>query len=1497
MVSLLLLFVVVYSAAYILLSTPFVQRKIKETGEAELSRLLGVEVTVGSVAFEPLTDVMLYDVRIPDKEGREMLHVGKLGAGISLYRSLFGGRVVLNYAEVVGLEAHIIKETPDSKMNLQFVVDALKPKDKSKPPSPYDVALEAVVIRKGAVSFDVLSEPQKPQGVFDKNHIRISRLSSDVTIPMIKNDTTEVEIKRLSLREKSGFVVTDFTASLHIDKHHYFAENLKISMPNSIIIPEDISIVNRSGKLSKEELLKIPFELSIANSYVSLADLSAFVPQLKKFDTPLYITLSVSGTADDINVGTADVRTLNSGFVLQTSGRISGLTEKDSLKVEAPAIKLYAKAKEILDKTENAFELPRKAVDAIGLARFVSVDGSLRYGSKRLFYAGTVNTALGGISANGTLSHGKNVRFRGNLSSKSLNLGRALSKENLLGTMAFDIDADMALRNKLPYGKIEGRMRHIDIKGYRYDNITANVDIAGRSYEGELSLHDENAYIDISGLVKLDGEQSVFDFGAKVAAFNPYRLNLTKKYPDHSVSFGLESSFTGNNIDNAEGDIVISDIRYADSNGEGVAIDHFDVTARKKGEGKYLTVNSDLINGYVDGKVRFADLVPAAKRIVAVAMPSLLPDQDDKWAEEETGGNDFVYYFKLAENNELTSFFNIPVKIVHPIEMSGKFSEADRSLSFGLDAPYIMQGKKVIENTSVSVNVDGHSRLLTANAITKFDNKNGDILLVFNANAAADRLDTDINWQYDRQRDFSGKISLSSLLKVEPDTKRFVADIDVNPSTFAVNDTTWSIAPAKITVEGKKITLSGINVHRDDQFVKADGSVSAGFEDELKLQLKSIDLGYVFETLNINHVAFGGIATGDFYASGAFSPAPRLNTDNLKVKNFSYHNAPLGEADIKSSWDNDSKGIIINADIHQRNGRESFVYGAVYPTLDSLNFKFKADHLNVQILKPFMAAFTSDVSGEASGEAELYGTFKLLNIKGRMFADDFKMKVDYTNTYYSVSDSIILDPGLISIKNATVRDQYGHTATLNGSVRHDYFKNARFDFAVTDVKNMLCYDTNDRINPVWYGKVFANGSAFIKGEPGRVDIDLNMATADNSSFSFVVSDKEEAGEYTFVTFTDKRKEAQLKKEEAKIPDFLKKASEEKKQNPSTFNLNLRVDVTPGITVNLIMDPDGGGDKISATGSGNFRVEYSSSSDMKIFGSYTVDQGRYNFTLQDIIIREFKIKQGGTVAFHGDPLNAVVDLSAIYSLNANLQDLDESFAEDKDLNRTMVPVNAVLNLSGVISQPQISFDLEFPTLTQDVYRKVRSIVSTDDMMNQQIIYLLALSRFYTPEYMGATNRGSELASVASSTISNQLTNMLGQLSDKWSIAPNFHTDKGDFSDMEVELALSSRLLNNRLLLNGNFGYSDNAMNSNNFIGDFDIEYLLTKSGNFRLRAYNRYNDQNYYLRSSLTTQGVGIVFKHDFDRLLRRKKKKAVAPADSVVADTAHHSDRKPVARP
>ena len=329
--------------------------------------------------------------------------------------------------------------------------------------------------------------------------------------------------------------------------------------------------------------------------------------------------------------------------------------------------------------------------------------------------------------------------------------------------------------------------------------------------------------------------------------------------------------------------------------------------------------------------------------------------------------------------------------------------------------------------------------------------------------------------------------------------------------------------------------------------------------------------------------------------------------------------------------------------------------------------------------------------------------------------------------------------------------------------------------------------------------------------------------------------------------------------------------------PTRFLMDIRCSVTPSAVMTLVMDPVAG-DKITARGNGALQLDYESDSDdIQMLGKYTLAEGSYNFSLQDLILRNFTILPGSSISFNGDPLNANLDITASYRVNTNLSDLDKSFSTDPELARTNVPVDALLMVKGDMQQPDITFDIDLPTLTQDVERKVKSIISTDDMMSRQIIYLLALNRFYTPEYMGSSSNGSELAAVASTTLSSQLSNMIGQLTDKFTLAPSFRSDKGDFSDLEVDVALSSRLLNNRLLVNGNFGYRDKSTSTTTFVGDFDIEYLLSRNGNLRLKAYNHFNDQNYYLREALTTQGLGVVYRRDFDNpftfLKKRKKQK------------------------
>ena len=224
---------------------------------------------------------------------------------------------------------------------------------------------------------------------------------------------------------------------------------------------------------------------------------------------------------------------------------------------------------------------------------------------------------------------------------------------------------------------------------------------------------------------------------------------------------------------------------------------------------------------------------------------------------------------------------------------------------------------------------------------------------------------------------------------------------------------------------------------------------------------------------------------------------------------------------------------------------------------------------------------------------------------------------------------------------------------------------------------------------------------------------------------------------------------------------------------------------------------------------------------------------------------------------------------------------------RDLSPEMpgnVHVNCLLHIGGTLNSPTLTFDLELPKGTEEEKAILRSYTSTEEQMNLQFIYLLGLGKFYTPDVAQNAQGTGNVESFISNTISGQLNNLLANIisNENWNFASNLRaenmmtgaSDLGgeNWENMEIEGILEGRLLDNRLLINGSFGYRENPMYATNFIGDFDIRYLLT--GGLSLKGYNKTNDR-YFSRTSLTTQGLGIVFQRDFERLLPRRKRKKV----------------------
>ena len=127
----------------------------------------------------------------------------------------------------------------------------------------------------------------------------------------------------------------------------------------------------------------------------------------------------------------------------------------------------------------------------------------------------------------------------------------------------------------------------------------------------------------------------------------------------------------------------------------------------------------------------------------------------------------------------------------------------------------------------------------------------------------------------------------------------------------------------------------------------------------------------------------------------------------------------------------------------------------------------------------------------------------------------------------------------------------------------------------------------------------------------------------------------------------------------------------------------------------------------------------------MFGNYTVDTGHYRLTVQNFLKRDFLFQQGGTINFGGDPYSAAINLNALYTLaSVSLADLNIG----KSFTSNNTRVDCIMNITGTPASPHVDFSLDIPTISSDARQMIYSLMNSEEEMNQQVLYLLAVGRF-------------------------------------------------------------------------------------------------------------------------------------------------------------------------
>jgi hypothetical protein len=132
--------------------------------------------------------------------------------------------------------------------------------------------------------------------------------------------------------------------------------------------------------------------------------------------------------------------------------------------------------------------------------------------------------------------------------------------------------------------------------------------------------------------------------------------------------------------------------------------------------------------------------------------------------------------------------------------------------------------------------------------------------------------------------------------------------------------------------------------------------------------------------------------------------------------------------------------------------------------------------------------------------------------------------------------------------------------------------------------------------------------------------------------------------------------------------------------------------------------------------------------------------------------------------------------------------------------------------------------------------------------------------------GGPNALGAVGSNSTEMLSNQLSNMLSKLSKDVDVGVNYRPGN-EISKKELELVLSTQLFNDKLSVDGNVGSNANSQssNTNNIVGEVNIEYKLTDDGKVKIKTFNRANDNNQVnISPGPYTQGLGVFYREEFD---------------------------------
>lgn len=1455
------------SLLFLSLRFPLVQTLMVQRVTRHLSEKINTTISIESLEYMFFNRLQINKLLIKDKNADTMIYAGKASAGIRIMdfrrKSLTFGRIVVTDP----VFALITDST--GEMNLTWYLDMLR-NETDTLKEKTDIRINEINIINGRFSLINRTEGSKSKIPIDFSNLQLSAINGIAEDLLVKNDTTSFRIKDLQFRESNGFLVDGMNCRSMISKNLISFYSSSIRCDSSILNLRELTITGDPITSYKNFTEKVRLDIHLDRSLAAAEDLKYFVALEAGIKDAVWLSGQVAGTVSELRgrnimVSYGDETRLSCDFDL------SGLPDFENSFIYLG----------INDFTTSATDIERFQVDGkpkIILPEIfhtlgkVAFNGSFTGFPSDFVAYGNLTSTQGSITTDVSFRPEKRERFtiKGLIKGSSIALGNLTGNQEMFGNMSINANVDgIAYSSGSFSGNLTGTIDSIELNSYLYRDITLNGLFSEKTWDGTVKIADENINMQMLGLFDLDREMPEFNFTLNLAHANLHKLNFDKTDSTSALSMLLTANFKGTNIDNIDGEIKLLNSNLQ-KYGNTLELYNFSLSAFPENSKPAISLRTDFADADLRGEYSFSGLASFVQSALAALMPSMYkpPEKDG-----ENESNNFTFNVIMRNTDNLNNFFRTGLKLAENTTLTGKvvsdslmnFSFNSGDLSFrGLNFKDLRIDSDMLlprfdtRLTSSSLKLLGRSELKEFSA---------------GMNIRPDNFDLRFDWD-NREPELNRGIFTASakLFSDDPAKGKPSLNISIDSTGIYSRNKLWNVSPGQITIDSSSISVDRFYVNNGQNFYFVTGNVSEDPGDTLHIRAKGIDISWLNAFTGGDkeddrfNLGFRGKLDGDVSVSGIYNNP--LVGGIIELQDFSILQSEYGDISIEAAWNNSRKVIELEASNDLNGSKMIDVKGFFEPEARSLNLTATADKLPVDALNPLLRFFASDISGTASGKVNLSGESGQFVLKGSLFARDTRMKIDYLQTRYTMNDSVRFDRSGILFRNVKLTDERGNPATLNGSVKHNYFRDYSADLTINTSQTMVL-NTRPKDNELFYGTAFATGVTTIRSEPGLLSFDVSASTGNNTRFSIPLNTSETISDYSFVNFIN--------------PDTTLTSGKTEKNQPEVdattgIDLNFDLDVTPDAEVQLIFDPKVG-DIMKGRGSGNLNISLNPQGLFRISGDYVIEDGDYLFTLGNILNKPFSVENGGRISFNGDLDNAEIDIKAIYKLKASLYEIlqDDKFSE-------RIPVECHINLSGKLFNPIVGFDIYLPMADEETRTYLRNTITTEEELSRQFLYLLVMNSFYADPSYGTTLASttttgtSAMAITTTEMLSNQLSNWLSQISNDFDIGFNYLPGQKDLNDQELQVALSTQLLNDRVVINSNLGVrnlSGMSDNTDQLTGDFDIEFKPQFSNRIRFKVFNRYNNP-YSGKQAPYTQGIGIFFRQEFDKFsdLFRKKEKA-----------------------